>query len=52
MCDIKEQENNSGLGTKTIPVGEAVGTVLSHDITEIRPGEFKGRAFKKGAYSP
>lgn len=48
MCDIKEQENNSGLGTKTIPVGEAVGTVLSHDITEIRPGEFKGRAFKKG----
>ncbi len=48
MCDIKEQENNSGIGTKTIPVSEAVGTVLSHDITEIRPGEFKGRAFKKG----
>jgi len=23
-------------------------TVLAHDITEIRPGEFKGRAFKKG----
>jgi hypothetical protein len=22
--------------------------VLAHDITEIRPGEFKGRAFKKG----
>jgi len=48
MCDIKEQENNSGIGTKIIPVNEAVGTVLSHDITEIRPGEFKGRAFKKG----
>jgi hypothetical protein len=31
-----------------IPVTEAVGTVLAHDITEIRPGEFKGRAFKKG----
>jgi len=29
-------------------VYEAVGTVLAHDITEIRPGEFKGRAFKKG----
>ncbi len=25
-----------------------MGTVLAHDITEIRPGEFKGRAFKKG----
>ena len=49
MCDIKEQEDSkSGLGTKIIPVSEAVGTVLSHDITEIRPGEFKGRAFKKG----
>jgi molybdenum cofactor synthesis domain-containing protein len=29
-------------------VTESVGTVLAHDITEIRPGEFKGRAFKKG----
>lgn len=34
--------------TRTIPVEEAVGMVLPHDITEIRPGEFKGRAFKKG----
>jgi hypothetical protein len=33
---------------KTIPIQEAIGTVLAHDITEIRPGEFKGRAFKKG----
>jgi molybdenum cofactor synthesis domain-containing protein len=49
MCDIKEQDNKStGIGTKIVPVNEAVGTVLSHDITEIRPGEFKGRAFKKG----
>jgi len=31
-----------------IPVDDAVGTVLAHDITEIRPGEFKGAAFKKG----
>ena len=31
-----------------IPVEEAVGTVLAHDITEIRPGRFKGPAFKKG----
>jgi hypothetical protein len=35
-------------GLKKLPVTEAVGTVLAHDITEIRPGEFKGRAFKKG----
>jgi molybdenum cofactor synthesis domain-containing protein len=49
MCDIKEPENkNSGSGTKIVSVSEAVGTVLSHDITEIKPGEFKGRAFKKG----
>lgn len=31
-----------------IPVTEAIGMVLAHDITEIRPGEFKGRAFRKG----
>jgi len=49
MCDIKEQpDKNSCTDTKIVPVNEAVGTVLSHDITEIRPGEFKGRAFKKG----
>lgn len=34
--------------TKTIPVEQAVGMVLPHDVTEIRQGEFKGRAFKKG----
>jgi molybdenum cofactor synthesis domain-containing protein len=33
---------------KAIPVQEAVGRVLFHDITRIAPGEFKGRAFKKG----
>ncbi|MBU2699666.1 hypothetical protein Ga0466249_000747 [Sporomusaceae bacterium BoRhaA] len=33
---------------KVIPVQEAEGMVLCHDITEIIPGEFKGRAFKKG----
>ncbi len=49
MCDINEQDNiKSGIGTKIVPAHEAVGTILSHDITEIRPGEFKGRAFKKG----
>ncbi|MFH1091453.1 MAG: molybdopterin-binding protein, partial [Pseudomonadota bacterium] len=33
---------------RQIKLSEAVGTVLAHDITEIRPGEFKGPAFKKG----
>lgn len=33
---------------RLIPVEEAVGMVVPHDLTEIRPGEFKGRAFKKG----
>lgn len=33
---------------KKISVADAVGTVLGHDITEVRPGEFKGPAFKRG----
>ncbi len=33
---------------KRIPVDQAVGMVLPHDITEIVQGEFKGCAFKKG----
>ena len=34
---------------KTIPVDDAVGMVLPHDITRIdKEGGFKGRAFKKG----
>ena len=31
-----------------IRVEDAVGMVLAHDVTEIRRGEFKGPAFKKG----
>lgn len=33
---------------KTIKTEEAVGSILCHDITQIIPGQFKGRAFKKG----
>ncbi len=33
---------------KIIPLEKAVGRPLAHDITEIRPGEFKGPAFRKG----
>jgi molybdenum cofactor synthesis domain-containing protein len=32
---------------KKIKLQDAVGTKLAHDITEIRPGEFKGAAFHK-----
>ncbi|WP_243360858.1 molybdopterin-binding protein [Fundidesulfovibrio terrae] len=33
---------------KAIPVHEAVGTVLGHDITRIVPGQEKGTAYRKG----
>lgn len=33
---------------KAVPVQEAVGMVLSHDITQIVPGKFKGPLYKKG----
>ena len=33
---------------KEIKVEEAIGYQLGHDLTKIVPGEFKGRAFKKG----
>jgi molybdopterin biosynthesis enzyme len=33
---------------KKIKLEEAIGTKLAHDMTEIRPGEFKGAAFHKG----
>jgi molybdenum cofactor synthesis domain-containing protein len=46
MCDSSHESHKPG--TKKLAVAEAVGTVLAHDITEIRPGEFKGRAFRKG----
>ncbi len=53
MCDQKttdheDSKNQTGTGTKVVPVDEAVGMILPHDITEIIPGKFKGKAFKKG----
>ena len=33
---------------KKIELKDAVGTKLAHDVTEIRPGEFKGAAFHRG----
>ncbi|MFO8089017.1 MAG: molybdopterin-binding protein [Desulfatiglandaceae bacterium] len=31
-----------------ISIENAAGTILAHDVTEIRAGDFKGAAFKKG----
>jgi hypothetical protein len=33
---------------QVVKIEEAVGYPLAHDITEIRPGEYKGPAFRKG----
>lgn len=33
---------------RLIDVWDAVGSVLAHDITEVRPGERKGACYKKG----
>jgi molybdenum cofactor synthesis domain-containing protein len=33
---------------KIVPVQDAVGMVLCHDVTQIIPGRFKGPAFRKG----
>lgn len=48
MCNIDSEDVSLRNNLKTIPVYDAVGMVLAHDITEIRHNEFKGRAFKKG----
>ena len=36
------------LKLKEVPVREAVGMIVPHDLTQILPGQFKGRLFKKG----
>jgi molybdenum cofactor synthesis domain-containing protein len=46
MCDTTGERQHSEW--KTIPVEQAVGSVLAHDVTEIRKDEFKGAAFRKG----
>ena len=44
----KSQDAPQNGGMTKIKVEEAVGTRLAHDITEIRPGEFKGPSFRRG----
>lgn len=48
MCNEQEDRQIACQTTRTIPVEQAIGMVLAHDVTEIRKDEFKGRAFKKG----
>ena len=33
---------------KKIKIEDAIGSALAHDITEVRPGEYKGPSFRKG----
>jgi hypothetical protein len=47
MCNTGNHDKLDHLLTR-IPVEQAVGTRLAHDITEVRPGEFKGPSFRKG----
>ena len=42
------QARTTSLLFRTIPVEEAVGATLAHDITRIIPGKSKGPEFKKG----
>jgi hypothetical protein len=32
MCDIEHSESKKGESFRTIPVYEAIGTVLAHDV--------------------
>lgn len=47
-----EIDGKQGIGgatsLKEVPVREAIGLRLAHDLTRIVPGQFKGRLFKKG----
>lgn len=47
MCQSRQARQING-GMIKINVEEAIGTRLAHDITEIRPGEFKGPSFRRG----
>ncbi len=48
MCNQQDIRGTGNPAARTVPIADAVGMVLAHDITEIRKDEFKGRAFKKG----
>lgn len=45
---MSELKRGTASELKEVPVREAIGLVLAHDLTQIIPGQFKGRLFKKG----
>jgi hypothetical protein len=47
MCHSRDSKRHDERLVK-IPIEDAVGTRLAHDITEIRPGGFKGPSFRRG----
>ena len=47
MCQSHHTRQQKGGMTK-ISVEDAIGGRLAHDITEIRPGEFKDPSFRRG----
>ncbi|WP_042170751.1 molybdopterin-binding protein [Paenibacillus gorillae] len=49
MIEGKETSGKAGGSVLVeVPVREAIGMRLAHDLTQILPGKFKGRLFKKG----
>lgn len=48
MCNLEQTDIKQRPGVIVVPVADAVGMVLAHDITEIKKENFKGRAFRKG----
>ncbi|MEK3882361.1 molybdopterin-binding protein [Paenibacillus sp. PL2-23] len=51
MMNAEIDGNQGGGGStslKEVPVHEAIGLRLAHDLTRILPGQFKGRLFKRG----
>lgn len=48
QVELKTELSSGGTILKEVPVQEAIGLRLAHDLTQIVPGQFKGRLFKKG----
>lgn len=48
MCDFQLEGGPNPQSFRRIEVENSVGTILAHDVTEIRKDEFKGRAFRRG----
>jgi hypothetical protein len=46
MCDGNAKFHDEQLAK--VPIEAAVGSRLAHDITEVRPGAFKGPSFRRG----